>query len=212
MASEHDSFTGLVASTRRILEKPRDVIRAWSRFAPQLSYGRHHLPPPPDARDAAVMVLLYQTSGQWQVPLIERTEDTSVHSRQICFPGGAVELGESAEEAAVRECEEELGVSREHLSLCGRLTSTYIYASNFVVTPCVALTDRPPAFRPNPREVAHVVEPLVAALADEANHGRHEVTRRGLVFQTPHIECQGRRIWGATAMMLAELFELLLTE
>lgn len=212
MVSESTCLSDLVARVSGRLSRPRDTAEAWSRFAPELSYGRHHLPPPHDARRAAVLVLLYPNQGHWQIPLMERPADTTVHSGQICFPGGEMESSESPEQAAQRECEEELGVPREHVGLCGRLTPTYIYASNFLVTPCVAVADERPVFRPNPQEVAHLVEPSLVALADRANHGRHEIRRRGLVFQTPHIEYQGRRIWGATAMMLAELMEVMACE
>src|SRR5262245_45026887 len=116
------------------LAEPCEVHAAWSRFAPELTYGRHQMPPPPQARRAAVMVLLYPSAGALVLPLIERTADQTVHSGQVSFPGGAMELGESPETTALRELEEELGVSREAVQLCGRLTSMYIYASNFFVT------------------------------------------------------------------------------
>jgi 8-oxo-dGTP pyrophosphatase MutT (NUDIX family) len=209
MVPESTSLAGLMEWVADRLSQPRNTSHAWSRFAPELSYGRHHVPPPHDARRAAVLVLLYTNEGNWQIPLMERPADTTIHSGQICFPGGEMEVDESPEQTAQRECEEEFGVSRERVGLCGRLTATYIYASNFLVTPCVAVTSQRPVFQPNPREVAHLIEPSLAALADRANHGRHEIRRRGLVFETPHIEYQGRRIWGATAMMLAELMEVL---
>ncbi len=194
---------------RQRLAVPHDVRSAWARFAPELTYGRHRMPPPHDARLAAVLVLLYQDDGVWRLPLIERTSDITVHSGQVCFPGGQTEVGESAEETAVREFEEELGASRADIELCGRLTGTYIYASNFFVTPCVAIAERRPSFAPNSIEVANLLEPALVNLSDPAWFGRHEIQRRGLVFQAPYIAFEGRRIWGATSMILAELFEAL---
>ena len=148
-------------------------------------------------------------TGVWRLPLIERPADITIHASQICFPGGQIEAKETPEEAALREFEEELGVSAASFEVCGRLTSAYIYASNFFVTPCVALAMSRPHFEPNPVEVANLLEPEFVQLCDPQCVGSHEIHRRGLVFRAPHIDFNGRRIWGATSMMLAELFEVL---
>jgi 8-oxo-dGTP pyrophosphatase MutT (NUDIX family) len=195
---------------RQRLAMPRDVSSAWARFAPELTYGRHRFPPPADARRAAVLVLLYLDDGVWRVPLIERPADITVHASQVCFPGGQTEPGESPEQTALREFEEELGVSPAGIEICGQLTSAYIYASNFFVTPCVGLAKQRPHFVPNPVEVANLLEPPFVELCDESRFGSHEIERRGLVFRAPHIEFEGRRIWGATSMMLSELFDALI--
>jgi 8-oxo-dGTP pyrophosphatase MutT (NUDIX family) len=195
---------------RQRLALPRDARNAWGKFAPELTYGRHRMPPPCDARLAAVLVLLYQDDGVWRLPLIERPPDITVHSGQVCFPGGRTELGETPEDTAVREFEEELGASPVDFELCGQLTPMYIYASNFFVTPCVAFAERRPHFIPNPLEVANLLEPPLVHLSEPERVGSHQIERRGLVFRAPHIAFEGRRIWGATSMMLAELFEVLL--
>lgn len=197
------------ASVRQRLSQPRDIGAIWSRMAPELTYGRHRMPPPPDARQAAVLVVLYLDDGVWRVPLIERPLDLTVHSSQVCFPGGQTESAESPEDTALREFEEELGTSAVGFELCGRLTPMYIYASNYFVTPCVAITEERPAFVPNPLEVANLLEPPLVELADPRRLGTSEIHRRGLVFAAPHIEFEGRRIWGATSMMLVELFAVL---
>ena len=198
-----------VESLRERLSKPHDPHRVWSQFAPELTYGRHRMPPPVDARQAAVLVLLYLDDGVWRLPLIERPPDSTIHASQICFPGGQIEWNETPEQAALRELEEELGIGADSVEVCGQLTSAYIYASNFYVTPCVALAKSRPDFVPNPIEVANLLEPAFVHLCDPRQVGRHEIHRRGLVFHAPHIEFNGRRIWGATSMMLAELFEVL---
>lgn len=187
---------------------PRDVSRIWSELAPELTYGRHAMPPPVDARHAAVLVLLYLDDGIWRVPLIERTPDVTVHSSQICFAGGRTEAGETPEETALREFEEELGVRRDEVRVLGRLTPMYIYASNFQVVPVVAVADHRPLFDPSPVEVANLLEAPLAELLKSERRGEHEIRRRGLYFRAPHIEFAGRYIWGATSMMLAELLAL----
>lgn len=193
----------------RKLSEPRDVRDIWSRLAPELAYGRHVVPPPADARPAAVLVLLYPSDSKWYLPLIERIVDTTVHSGQVSLPGGAIEPHESPEQAALREFDEELGISPRAFRFCGRLTPIYIYASNFLVIPCVAVAASRPDFCPSPGEVASLLELPVGALRDPARLGNHEIHRRGVVFRAPHIEFDGRRIWGATSMMLAELAALM---
>lgn len=187
------------------LGEPFDAHASWSAFVPELTYGRHRMPPPPGARRAAVLVLLYRDGDELYVPLIERPTDGTIHSGQVSFPGGCVEPGESSEMAALRELDEELGVPAERVRLCGRLTSMYIYASRFLVTPCVAVAAERPVFRANPAEVACVLDMPLGVWRDAACRGEHQVQRRGLVFRAPHVEFLGRRIWGATSMMLAEL-------
>jgi 8-oxo-dGTP pyrophosphatase MutT (NUDIX family) len=182
---------------------------AQTRFAPELTYGRHQIPPLPDARQAAVMLLLYPVEDQWSVPLIVRPENMSAHAGQVSFPGGETEVGETAEEAAMRELEEELGTGPEGLVPLGRLSPMYVYASNYQVTPCVAAAAFRPAFRPNAAEVAGVLEPPVAELLRRSNQGVHWIRRHGICFRAPHIEFQGRRIWGATRMILAEFMAVL---
>jgi 8-oxo-dGTP pyrophosphatase MutT (NUDIX family) len=196
-----DSYAASIAER---LAEPFDVRQVWSAWAPELAYGRHLTPPPPDARHAAVLVLLYPREGTWQLPLIERITDTTVHSGQISLPGGATDANETAEQCAVREMEEELGTPRDAFRLCGRLTPTYIFASNYLVTPCVAITDTRPMFRPNATEVASLIEIAVSELQNDARFGSHQVRRRGVELRAPHLEFQGHRIWGATSMMLAE--------
>ena len=181
-----------------------DVRRVWSQWAPELAYGRHLTPPPPDTRHAAVLVLLYPGAHGWQLPLIERIADTTVHSGQVSLPGGAMDANETAEQCALREMEEELGTPPSSFRLCGRLTATYIFASNYLVTPCVAITGTRPAFQLNPSEVASLIEIPVSELTNASRMGSHEVRRRGVVLRAPHLEFHGHRIWGATCMMLAE--------
>lgn len=177
--------------------------------APQLAYGRHHGPPAHDARPAAVMVLLYRHECAWYLPMTLRPQHLPDHPGQVSFPGGMAELGEGAEQCAVRELEEELGVPAEALQLLGRLSDVYVFASNFAVTPIVAVADRRPDFRPSSDEVARILEVPIATLMTSANRGGHEIVRRGLRFQAPHVAHGGERIWGATYLILAELMAII---
>lgn len=180
----------------------------WSRFLPELCYGRHAGPPPPDVRAAAVLALLFPEDRAWRLPLIVRPETMLAHAGQVSLPGGELEGTETVEEAALRECREELGTTGGTVEILGRLSPVFVFASNFLVTPVVAWTPQRPTFAPEPAEVAHLLEPTLNELLDPGRHGQHTIERRSLRFRVPHIRCGNFKIWGATSLMLAELLAL----
>ncbi|HEY2841833.1 MAG TPA: CoA pyrophosphatase [Pirellulales bacterium] len=180
-----------------------------ARFAPALSHGRHFGPAPATARDASVIILLYHADGEWRLPLTLRPETMLAHAGQISLPGGEVEPGETSSEAALRELEEELGVTATSVSILGSLSPLYVFVSNFWVTPWVAVAPAPVTFRPNADEVAEVLEASLAHLADPRNHGVGQYRRGDLEFSAPHFSWKDHRIWGATAMILGELTAIL---
>jgi 8-oxo-dGTP pyrophosphatase MutT (NUDIX family) len=120
---------------------------------PELSFGRHAGPAKPDCRPAAVVVLLHWVDGQWHVPLMLRPKSLSHHAGQISLPGGVIEPGESSEEAALRELEEELGIDRFRSVLLGQLSPLYLFGTNFLITPWVAAVRTAVEFQPNRAEV-----------------------------------------------------------
>jgi 8-oxo-dGTP pyrophosphatase MutT (NUDIX family) len=191
------------------LSGPMPPEAARARFAPTLSYGRHFGPAAFDARDAAVMILLYPRKGDWHVPLTIRPETMAAHAGQISFPGGMVEPGETTRDAALRELHEELGVEQSAVKVLGSLSTTYVFVSNFLVRPWIAASREPLAFKPCAEEVADVIEAPLAHLADLAHVGEHRYERGELTFTAPHFELDGHRVWGATSIILAELIALL---
>src|SRR5262245_5387182 len=95
-------------------------------MAPELSYGRHRGPAPYTARAAAVVLLLFRRGGRWHIPLTERPATLAHHAGQISLPGGAVDAGESSNDAAIRELNEELGYD-EPIEVLGRLSDCYVF-------------------------------------------------------------------------------------
>lgn len=177
---------------------------AQRRMEPSLSYGRHTAEPPPDARAAAVLILLYREHDRWHLPLIVRPGTMQLHAGQIGFPGGLIEPGETSDVAALRELEEELGVSVGGVRLLGRLSPLYLFVTNFSVEPWVGVADELPPLSPNPDEVDEVLHVPLDHLLDPANIDTQLKEHRGLSYQAPHFLWQTHQIWGATSMMLAE--------
>lgn len=199
----------LVGELRRRLDTPRRNRAAWPSFCPDLTYGRHRGPAPPDFRPAAVVALLYPHRGEWHVPLTLRPTHLNDHAGQVSLPGGAKEAGETDEQCALREMDEELGVADDGIRVVGRLPELYVYASNFFVQPFVAVTGETPEFLPNPIEVEELLEIPIAHLFDTANYCSHTITRRAVTFGAPSILYRSHHIWGATAMILSELTRVL---
>ena len=180
-----------------------------SRFQPDLPLARSYDNPPPEARPAAVMVLLYPHADGWCLPLTLRPADLPDHAGQVSLPGGAIEPGESAPDAALRELDEELGPISQKIELLGRLSPIYVSVSNFKVEPWVGVTEPRPELAPNPAEVEELFEVPLAHLLDDANFGSRRRVHQGRPYTAPHFVWKSHRIWGATCMILGELVTIL---
>jgi 8-oxo-dGTP pyrophosphatase MutT (NUDIX family) len=209
MPNAENDFDLLAESLRQRLTAHRWSASCYRRFAPELSYGRHRGPAGPDAKPAAVVALFYPASHCWYLPLILRPSSMIYHPGQISLPGGGAEPGESAEACALRELHEELGVGPSGITTLGLLPPLFVYASNFLVRPLVAIARQRPVFRPDSREVAELLELPFDHLLDAGNHATHTIARGPLSFRAPCIEFQGRHIWGATALILGELLDVI---
>ncbi|RZD32068.1 MAG: coenzyme A pyrophosphatase [Methanobacteriota archaeon] len=167
---------------------------------------------PPDMagyRDAAVLLALFPRDGAWRLPLIVRTDDGGIHAGQVALPGGALESGESPEAGALRETQEETGLAPADAELLGRLSPLPIPASRFRVTPVVATLAGEPAWRLDGREVASLFSIPLAALRDGALRCSEQREFGGEPIAIPYFALGDEKVWGATAMVLAELAALL---
>ncbi len=161
-------------------------------------------------RHAAVLIALHQRNGVWGFPLIERVVDEYVHSGQIGLPGGRLEAGETLDACALRESEEEVGLPPEKVSVLGELTPLPVPVSHHLIHPFVGITDDDPVLTPDPREVEDILfMPVAELLADDAPKEGDVMAGRTRIRRVPLFELGEHRIWGATAMILAELRELL---
>lgn len=165
----------------------------------------------PSVRSAAVLILLYGSSGEFRFPLIVRTPAPGPHGGQIALPGGSREAGESAEETALREAREEIGVAPPSVQLLGRLSRLRVGVSRFCVRPVVGWTAERPDYVLQASEVAGIVEPSVSELLAPGTRGNSVVFRPDTdeYVDVPCFRLGGAVVWGATAMMLAEFSEAL---
>lgn len=161
------------------------------------------------ALKAGVLLLLYEEGGELRLLLTRRTERVLHHRGQISFPGGEQHPGESVEATALRETEEELGLDLGAVRILGRLTPLYIPSSNYCMYPTVAYLPGTPVFKPQADEVAETIEVPVAHLIEPKNCGRTEWTIGARTVDAPFYEFLGHKIWGATAMVLAEFLAVL---
>jgi 8-oxo-dGTP pyrophosphatase MutT (NUDIX family) len=191
------------------LQKPLPGPMVGSRFEPHPRPWRHYDVAPPDARVAAVLVLLYPRDDHWWLPLTLRPAHLPLHAGQVSLPGGAIEPNETSANAAVREFHEELGNDGQAIETLGRLSPLYVQASNYLVTPWVAFVPSRPQFAPNPEEVETLLEVRLVDLLDPALFGSQTRTHDGRTYTAPHFLVQSHHVWGATCMILGELATLL---
>jgi len=161
------------------------------------------------SRKAGVLILLYVRDGRLSLLLTRRTERVLHHRGQISLPGGEQHPGESVEATALRETAEELGPDLGAVRVLGRLTPLYIPPSNYCIYPTVAFVPGTLAFRLQPEEVDELIEVPVDRLADPAAVRREVWHYGGLDVEVPFYEFERHKIWGATAMVLAEFLALL---
>lgn len=198
------------------LDPLRAMLRAplpgHARFRSLSGYDRN-LPPAPGTRESAVLVLLYATPTGLHTLLMQRPEYDGVHSAQIGFPGGKREPEDpDAEATALREFTEETGAAHTAFETLGRLSPVYIPPSRMLVTPVVAYAPELPPLQPDPREVAALIETPMQQLLrpDILKRTRVHVRSLNAALNVPYWDVQGHVVWGATALMIAELRELLL--
>lgn len=158
---------------------------------------------------AAVLVPLVDRDEPCLV-FAKRTERVGHHKGQIAFPGGIVDRADrSLLDAALRECEEEVGLPRAAVEPLGALDDTETFATRFVITPWVGVVrDRIP-WRPDGEEIERVLEVPLAALRDGASFRVEHWERDGVTRPVYFFDYRGETIWGATARIVKQYLDLL---
>lgn len=165
------------------------------------------------ARKSAVMALFYPNKkNETTVVLILRKAYEGVHSNQVGFPGGKAEPEDATLEiTALRETEEEVGVQQKSIEVIRKITSTYIPPSNFMVQPYIGVLHNTPTFIPQESEVASILEVSLYDLLSEASTIEKKLTTSYATSVTaPAFYLNDYVVWGATAMMLSEVKDIIL--
>jgi 8-oxo-dGTP pyrophosphatase MutT (NUDIX family) len=162
-------------------------------------------------KTAAVMMLLYPKNGKTHLVLIVRNSYEGIHSAQIALPGGKFEINdENYLNTALRETHEEIGIHPENIQIIRAFTQLYIQASNFLVYPFLGFCQDEVNFIPDQTEVAQIIElPIADFLKDDMIVNATMSTSYAKNIEIPAFKINEHIVWGATAMMLSELKEVL---
>jgi 8-oxo-dGTP pyrophosphatase MutT (NUDIX family) len=164
---------------------------------------------PARVRHAAGLLLVFPLCDRAHIVLTVRSDTLDRHSGQVSLPGGVVEPGETFEQAALREANEEVALALDGISVLGTLTPIDIPVSGFRLHPIVAAGRERPAMAPAGGEVARILEVPVADLVNRDALRSTTRVRDGRSYHVPAFHAHGFEIWGATAMVLAEFLALL---
>ncbi|HUX96648.1 MAG TPA: CoA pyrophosphatase [Bacteroidales bacterium] len=166
--------------------------------------------PGPDAKVAAVLILLFPVNGSLHTVFMQRPDYKGTHGGQISFPGGKKESGDTdIIQTALRETFEETGVNAQEISVINTLTPLFIPVSNTIVTPVIGWMNRKPAFNHHPGEVVFLFDAEIDRLLDTSIIRNKSIEIQGKLINVKYFDYDGKVIWGATAMILHELLTLI---
>jgi 8-oxo-dGTP pyrophosphatase MutT (NUDIX family) len=153
---------------------------------------------------AAVLAPLYVADGELHAVFTRRRHDLRSHAGEISFPGGRRDAGETLQETALREADEEIGLPPDSVEVVGALEPTPTVATSYAVYPFVGLIEPGLTWTPSAQEVDEVLELRLSDL--RASHTRTRLLHRGIPFRTDVYSVgEGLVIWGATARIVGDL-------
>ncbi|MBP8793526.1 MAG: CoA pyrophosphatase [Lutibacter sp.] len=162
-------------------------------------------------KTAAVLALFYPNEyGKTYFLLTKRAQYKGTHSSQISFPGGKFEENDkNLQYTALRETYEEVGIHQSEIHVFKQMTNVYIPPSNFLVTPFLGILNTVPTFTKN-HEVADIINVLVSEfLCNDVISSENIITSNAEEMIVPCYKLNNYTVWGATAMMLSEIRELI---
>lgn len=157
-------------------------------------------------KKSSVLLLLFEEDGLLKVLLIKRPRHMKHHPGQIALPGGRIERNESAIETALRETYEEIGIDQQYIEILGELSEFYVEVSRFQIKPIVGWLKSIPTLRINPDEVEKIILFPVENFKPPYNKIKLDTLTGKL--DVPCVEFDHEIIWGATAMILSEFYDL----
>jgi 8-oxo-dGTP pyrophosphatase MutT (NUDIX family) len=161
---------------------------------------------PADFRRSSVLICFWREAADLRVILTKRAATLSWQPGQMSFPGGKLDPEEAWADAAIRETEEEVGISRQNIEVLGRLDDAWSGAGHLLV-PIVGWLDEAPRFAPNPAEVAEVHTPSVKGLMQRSAYSREDVKAGERTYRNQILEWEGGRVYGLSTDLLVEALE-----
>lgn len=206
------NFTEFLSTINHLQESELGGVEAQFKMAPKLrlQYSREKIAAQ-NPRKAAVLALFYPNENQeTHLLLTQRANYKGTHSSQISFPGGKVDrYDETLVHTALREANEEVGLSPNDVTIIREITDVYIPPSNFLATPFMGYVTGKPNFTIN-HEVAHIIELKLSDLLDEKNVTTVNLSTSYMKnVDVPCFKINQYIIWGATGMMLSEIRDLI---
>lgn len=204
-----NDYDTLVTHLRRALLGTLPGPAAQQALSPRPRSGWVPGAVPAEARTAAALLLVHEREGRPHVLLTQRRPDLAAHPGQLSLPGGGLEGQESVAEAALREAREEVGLDPSTVGILGELTALHIPASGFVLHPVVGAAAAVGPLVASAAEVTRILHVPVADLADGRLLGVERWNLRRGAADVPFFRLGELRLWGATAMILAEFLALI---
>lgn len=158
-------------------------------------------------KNSSVLLLLFEEDAELKILLIKRPAHMKHHAGQIALPGGRIEAGETDIETALRETYEEIGITEDKIEILGKLSGFYVEVSRFQIWPIVGWLNSKPVLRINPDEVEKVMSFPIAKFTPPYEEIQMETLTGKL--EVPCVKFAKEIIWGATAMILSELYDVL---
>lgn len=158
-------------------------------------------------KHSSVLLLLFKENNELNACLIKRPAHMKHHASQIGLPGGRIEKGETAIETAMRETQEEIGITSDQIEILGSLSEIYVQVSGFQIHPFVGWISEKPAFNINKNEVEKTISFPLRLLKNIIEETEIETFTGQL--KVPCFKFEDEIIWGATAMILSEFYDTL---
>jgi len=202
-------FQNFIEKLQTELSKELPGEAAQKKMAPSIR-NHHGFEYKTSPRDSAVLILFYEENSNIYIIFIKRNEDGKAHSGQVAFPGGKYENEDKdLKTTALRETFEEIGIPENEINIIGELTSLYIPVSNFRVKPFVGYLSKKPNYNINNHEVQRIITAEIFEFFNDKNISEIELIRNELKIQAPYFGVINDKVWGATAMILSELYEII---
>lgn len=161
-------------------------------------------------KQSSVLVLIFPVNDKLYTCLTKRPSTMKYHPGQISFPGGKVEKEDvSAEMTALREAREEVGIDTSSIEVLGKLSDFYLEISKFSIQPFLAWSDQKPEFLLNSDEVEELVLFPLSDFIENENILETELQTLTGMLRVKYFPFNDKMVWGATAMILSELIEIL---